>query len=41
LLRSLGVDYRYELFSGDQAEHSQLHENPAVDVAIVDFLWKK
>lgn len=40
LLKSHGNPIDYQIFTGSNAQHSQLHENPAVDKAVANFLWK-
>lgn len=41
LLTKNGNKVTYEIFTGAAAEHSRLHENPQVDEAVANFLWKK
>jgi uncharacterized alpha/beta hydrolase family protein len=33
------LNYEEKLFTGSDAAHSQLHENPEVDAVVGDFLW--
>lgn len=40
LLKTHGNPIDYQIFTGSNAQHSQLHENPAVDKAVANFLWK-
>ena len=40
LLKSHGNPIDYQIFTGSNAQHSQLHENPAVDKVVANFLWK-
>lgn len=39
LMQANGIDYREEIITGPQAQHSQLHENTQVDKLVADFLW--
>lgn len=41
LLQENGNSIRKEIFTGPNAQHSQLHENTAVDHRIMQFLWEK
>lgn len=40
LLKDHGNPISYQIFTGSNAQHSQLHENTGVDQAIANFLWK-
>lgn len=40
LLEAHGNPVEYQIFTGQNAQHSQLHENLEVDEAVADFLWK-
>ncbi|MDT2737440.1 alpha/beta fold hydrolase [Enterococcus pseudoavium] len=40
LLKNHGNPISYQIFTGSNAQHSQLHENPEVDQAIANFLWQ-
>lgn len=40
LLKAHGNPISYQIFTGPNAQHSQLHENPDVDKAVTNFLWK-
>lgn len=40
LLEAHGNPVEYQIFTGQNAQHSQLHENLDVDEAVADFLWK-
>ena len=40
LLKNHGNPIEYQIFTGANAQHSQLHENLKVDQAVADFLWK-
>ena len=39
LLKDHGNPIKYQIFTGPNAQHSQLHENLNVDKTVVDFLW--
>ncbi|MGT2715265.1 alpha/beta hydrolase [Streptococcus respiraculi] len=39
LLLDRAKSYREEKMTGKLAQHSQLHENPAVDALLIEFLW--
>ncbi|MDT2639280.1 alpha/beta fold hydrolase [Enterococcus dongliensis] len=39
LLKNQGNPIEYQIFTGTDAQHSQLHENLKVDQAVADFLW--
>ena len=39
LMADKAKTYQTRLFTGDKAQHSQLHENPEVDQALIAFLW--
>ena len=39
LMLTNGIEYRTEIIAGSQAQHSQLHENIAVDQLVANFLW--
>ncbi|MGO3609013.1 MAG: alpha/beta fold hydrolase [Enterococcus sp.] len=40
LLKAHGNPIEYQIFTGANAQHSQLHENRQVDQAVANFLWK-
>lgn len=40
LLKAHGNPIKYQIFTGPNAQHSQLHENLEVDKAVANFLWK-
>lgn len=40
LLKTHGNPIKYQIFTGPNAQHSQLHENLEVDKAVANFLWK-
>lgn len=40
LLKSNGNPVKQQVFTGSNAQHSQLHENLAVDKTVANFLWK-
>ncbi|MFC4772269.1 alpha/beta fold hydrolase [Enterococcus hermanniensis] len=40
LLKAHGNQVTEQIFTGQQAQHSQLHENSAVDKAVIKFLWR-
>lgn len=39
LLKDHGNPIKYQIFTGPNAQHSQLHENLNVDKTVADFLW--
>ena len=39
LLKDHGNPIKYQIFTGQNAQHSQLHENLNVDKTVADFLW--
>lgn len=39
LLKDHGNPIKYQIFTGPNAQHSQLHENLDVDKTVADFLW--
>ncbi|WP_367377747.1 alpha/beta hydrolase [Enterococcus gilvus] len=39
LLKAHGNPIKEQIFTGSNAQHSQLHENPAVDQVVATFLW--
>lgn len=41
LLRGRNVDYTEKDFHGKRAQHSQLHENPKVALAVDKYLWHR
>lgn len=41
LVADRAKSYREEKMTGKLAQHSQLHENPAVDALLIEFLWGK
>ncbi|GCF94008.1 lipoprotein [Enterococcus florum] len=41
LLKSNGNPVSLEIFTGEKAQHSQLHENTDVDKKVANFLWKE
>lgn len=41
LLKAHGNPITYQVFTGANAQHSQLHENSSVDKAVASFLWEK
>jgi len=41
LLRGRQVDYTEKDFHGKQAQHSRLHENPKVALAVDNYLWHR
>lgn len=40
LLKAHGNPVSYQIFTGPNAQHSQLHENAGVDKVVSEFLWK-
>lgn len=40
LLKAHGNPIEYQIFTGSNAQHSQLHENLGVDKTVANFLWK-
>lgn len=41
LVASRTKSYQVKVFHGKNAQHSKLHSNPAVDRALIKFLWEK
>ena len=41
LLRQRGTQVTSQIIKGENAQHSQLHENPEVDQLLIEFLWPK
>ena len=39
LLRQRGTQVTSQIIKGENAQHSQLHENPEVDQLLIEFLW--
>ncbi|EMW5500705.1 alpha/beta hydrolase, partial [Enterococcus faecalis] len=39
LLRQRGTQVTSQIIKGENAQHSQLHENPEVDHLLIEFLW--
>ncbi len=41
LVASRAKSYQVKVFHGKNAQHSKLHDNPAVNRALIEFLWEK
>lgn len=41
LIANRAKSYQVKVFHGKLARHSKLHSNPAVDKALINFLWRK
>ncbi|KRK60697.1 cell surface hydrolase [Limosilactobacillus antri DSM 16041] len=41
LVASRAKSYQVKVFHGKNAQHSKLHDNPAVNRALIKFLWEK